>query len=351
MRFHDYYGFVFVSLLFLSSILVGIHIIPVIGDTIEIMGVDHPPQVRVGETFDCHVEVIFEVTGPAVVNIEVNIYDVANGVLQGTNSFSEDVPDGVVTSDPIRLFVELTAPDTPGLWNLQAELVDGNEWPFSIEVIGDEEPPSVRITLLEADPPALQVGERVEIHGIIEYSIPDGSHFIIYYTTSYGIPEYYGMGGGLMALRPWILIPEGGDISVWGEVPLAGESYMGRTVQNSGINDFYFPADAPLEPLEWIWYFRVVFIGGDGEEVQLGSKELSITVLPRDEQWAVIDRAGTFVGAIGYGVLRRLEREAAGSEAGGRATAAALAELYRTGISGMMTSAATLLSPQARETA
>ena len=73
MRFKGQYSLFFISLLFLSSILVGVHIKPVIGDTIEIMGVDHPSQVRVGETFNCYVEVIFEVTGPAEVNIEVNI--------------------------------------------------------------------------------------------------------------------------------------------------------------------------------------------------------------------------------------------------------------------------------------
>ena len=60
----------------------------------------------------------------------------------------------------------------------------------------------------------------------------------------------------------------------------------------------------------------------------------------------VVDRDGVFVGAIRYDTLRDLQQQAAGRTAGVQATAAALGELYRTGISGVMSSAATLLQTQ-----
>ena len=80
----------------------------------------------------------------------------------------------------------------------------------------------------------------------------------------------------------------------------------------------------------------------DADQAQILSHPGWLTV----HSLPVVDRAGVFVGAIRYDTLRSLEQQAAGRTAGVQGTAAALGELYHTGISGMMSSAATLLHSQ-----
>ncbi len=255
----------------------------------EIVDVESPTQVRVNSNFWVNVLYHYEVDGPAGLHIEIQILEEETGDLQGEHLSDPMFPDPGHHEGETSAGVQLIAPDSVGVWELNAVLSGGNEMRFSVEVVGDDFPPSVTITSLEADLDSLQLGDFTNIHGTVDYSIPEGSSFLIIVTTSYGAPPstlFYYSGG------PWALIPEFAYEMVLSDLYRAGDPGLwGTSVPSSGMEDFFFVVNAPLEPLDWTLYFRVLYFSPEGEEIQLGSRELTIEVSTRSEMWARLDTA------------------------------------------------------------
>lgn len=265
----------------------------------EIVDLTSPTQVRVNANFWVWITIHYEVDGPIELNFEAQILEEETGDLQGEQSSGRTLPAGHHDST-YTLIVELNAPDSPRIWPLKAVLLGGNEWPFSIEVIDEDEPPSISIVSLEADPSALHVGDHVDVIGQVDYSIPDGSRFEIRYTTSSGIPSLFDRTAHAYCHPPpWIYLPEGATEHPFMPFFRAGEDHGGGIISGSGNDPLIIPANAPLEPEDWIWYFRIVYYGPDGEEVQMGSRELTIEVVTRSEMWAVIDEARSMPAVAG----------------------------------------------------
>ncbi len=301
-------------ILLVTSLLVGINFAPI--KALEIVHIEHPTQVRVGDTFPGSIHVSYEGVGPTIIEIQIQIIDEETSEIVGEASGTIEIPDGVEERSITKPKLSLVAPESPGVWNLRAVLTGGNEWPFSIEVVGDDAPPNFSIVSLDAylrmgpeeDPVAsIQVGDTVSIKGMVEYSLPEGSRVEIRYTTSQGIPTSLGVGGIPLygTLEPWTLTPEGVEPDPPMGIQLArvGDSIEegGHAVVGSGLDDFTLYFNGPLESTEWILYFRIVFLGSEGEETQLGSRDLTIEVSARTEQWIVIDHA--------YGSLSQIRVE------------------------------------------